>query len=1263
MRSRSIIKRDLEEIIAILKGSASDSKLEDHAMMVSCWTKEVRELSYDIEDFVDQYEHAVVARSRSGPTPRRKMTRRPRSKTTPLGLHEKLRRRLWMANKLREFSLRTQEALQRHGIYSLGGISGTAFSSTSTDVSSSSSWHTAPFEDDDVHVGIDLSMNKLEEWLTTVQDGEQQKLNVVSIVGFGGVGKTTLANKLYQKIGWQFECRAFLRTSRKPDMRKIFISMLSQVRPHQPPDNWKVHSLISSIRTHLQDKRYLIVIDNLWATSTWDIIKCALPDGNNCSRILITTEIEDLAMQSPGIDSKYVFKMKPLSEDDSRKLFFSTLFGPQGTCPPELRDASYEIIRRCGGLPLAIVTIASVLASQMGRQDQWGYVNKSLGCSLMTNRTFDGLKDILSLSYYNLPQHLKACLLYMSLYQDDNIIWKDDLVNQWIAEGFFCATEGQDKQEISRAYFDELVSRKMILPVDRNDNGEVLSCVVHHMVLDLIITYKSLSENFVTAIHHSQATTTTLADKVRRLSLHFGNAEDAMPPTNMRLSQVRTLAFFGVFKCMPSIVEFRLLQVLILHFWGDNDSIILDLTRITELFRLRYLKVSSNVTLELQTQMRGLQSLETLTIDARISAVPTDIVHLPGLLHLKLPAETNLPSGIGQVTSLRTLGYFDLIGNSLENLQSLSKLTNLQDLQLACCTAQEPENVKDKMELLLGSILGELRNLRSLTVVRVVSYGNSLDAAGATSMRATASSDGFSSVFFPLTLLESCRFSQRIWIFSCLPKCFGQPNLRILKIGLNKIVRDDVDVLRGLPALAVLSLYVHTKPAERIVIGKVGFSVLKYFKFKCCDPWLKFEVEAMPNLRKLELGFNAHRADHSSTIPVGIEHLTSLKEVWAKIGGAGSEVSHRKAAELALRDAIGVDARCLRVTIECVNQTIGCTENQSSITREAEYGCSEQHEIDEDDFDQLDEYVEEESDEDYGEIVDSKLPLLLPSTPPGAATSAAAQDIRKGRSRGGGSSSVASVTQAPQGEYRPSSEESAPAAAAKVQQEEEETLTKELQQPSKNLVPRRQYRGVRMRKWGKWVAEIREPHKRTRIWLGSYSTPVAAARAYDTAVFYLRGRSARLNFPDEIPALELPEGETRGPDGGTLLSAASIRKKAIEVGSRVDALHTGMMVRPHGEQQKQHHHLPQLQQQYAEKQPAAWSGRAWASSPESSDDDAVDALQTGTIAPPREAEVTPPRQSPLQRPAKRMAAWRSGANNPDVPWAEWAPCPVSSDTE
>ncbi|KQK24228.1 putative disease resistance protein RGA3 [Brachypodium distachyon] len=733
------------------------------------------------------------------------------------------------------------------------------------------------FEEPTMLLGFEEpTMNSLVD-LLAFEDEEEKQLKVVPIFGPAGAGKSTLARTLYDKYGGKFQCRAFVRM-RNPDMRKLLIGVLSQIKA--PPDYAAfsdVHHLIDNIIKHLQGKRFFVIIDDLWSTSAWDVISRAFPHGVCFSRIITTTQFEDVALACCGYQSEYVFKMRPLNDGQSRKLFFSVIFRSGGVCPPDSQEVSYGIIRKCGGLPLAIVYIASLLAREP-KLEKWVHIQNSLPS------TSEGLKEAVSFIYNKFPSRLKTCLLYFSMYPEGSVIKKDELVKQWVAEGFLGAVDGQDTVEIAGGYFDELVIRGMIQAVDTNHNGKVLTCTVHQIVLNFI-RYKSMEENLVITVNYFQSAI-VLPVKVRRLSVQFGGAKSAMIPENIRMPQVRSLLFCGFFKCVPPILDYRLLRVLILHIWADQDETSFDLTGICQLFRLRHLTIECDIiTVDLPDEIRGLQYLETLQVDAKLSAVPYDIVHLNKLLHLRLPSESILPHGVGHMTSLRTLGYFDLGSNSEDNVMDLCKLTNLQDLHLTCSTVQSAENLEKNMQL-FGSILEKLGNLQSLTL---------LPTAGTSSM--SISCDGLISVFPAPTRLHRLDLLPRICIFASLPGRIGElSRLSILKIAVRELSMDDIGILQGLPALAALSL--SAREVQWLVFDNRGFRVLKYFKFMYAAPCLSFLGGAMPSVQKLRIGFNANRLKKHSWKIFGFQQLTSLREISIKLGGIGAQESDKRRAFL-----------------------------------------------------------------------------------------------------------------------------------------------------------------------------------------------------------------------------------------------------------------------------------------------------------------------------------------------------------------------------
>ena len=212
--------------------------------------------------------------------------------------------------------------------------------------------------------------------------------------------------------------------------------------------------------------RYIIVIDDIWDAIAWNFIRCALPENKNGSRVITTTRIETVATTCCSNHYEYVYKMRPLSSEDSRMLFLNRVFGSEDACPPNLGEISAEILKRCGGLPLAIITISSLLASQrMKLKERWEHVLNSLSSNFEVNPTLEGMRQILSLSYISLPHCLKACMLYLGVYPEDHEINKYDLVRQWVAQGFISKELGRDPEDVVEGYFNELVNRSIIQPV------------------------------------------------------------------------------------------------------------------------------------------------------------------------------------------------------------------------------------------------------------------------------------------------------------------------------------------------------------------------------------------------------------------------------------------------------------------------------------------------------------------------------------------------------------------------------------------------------------------------------------------------------------------------------------------------------------------------------------------------------------------------------------------------------------------------------
>uniref|UniRef100_A0A0D3HC88 NB-ARC domain-containing protein n=1 Tax=Oryza barthii TaxID=65489 RepID=A0A0D3HC88_9ORYZ len=627
----------------------------------------------------------------------------------------------------------------------------------------------ALYADAEALVGMDGPRDEITKWLM----GADQQLMVVSVLGIGGLGKTALANEVYKKIGGQFDCHAFISISQKPDIVRILSNILSQLGKETFTPSCEIHGVLKGESTRQ--------------------------------------------------------KMKPLNEHDSRRLFFNRIFGSENACPERFKGVSTGILQRCGGLPLAIVSVSSLLANPATSVDrQWEYVSNSLSDKFGIMPALDGMRNILHLSYKNLPYHLKTCFLYLGIYPEDYIIRKSDVVRQWITEGFVHKAQVQDAEDVAGSYFNELVNRSMILPTDIDYQNNVVSCKLHDMMLDLIL-YEAAEEKFFT-VTDNFSTLLGLHNSVHRLSLQYDNGNHDTAAATTSLTYLRSLAIFGNSKYMHMhhLSDFKFLRVLITVFSDAVHQMSLDLTGIRQLFQLRDVKIEANIHVQIQlpAQIQELKLLESIDIEWGSVCIPPDIVHLPHLIHLVIPEGTGLPDGIGNLKSLITLRSFDLGENSLHNIRSIRELTNLRDLNL-CYSGK---NVVSNMETWIDVLRSSLEKLSNLKYLHLYWPGTC--------------ENGLCSLNPPSRHLQ--RLEMAYWWFSKVPKWIGGLHeLHVLKLAVKEVSDDDITLLAQLPSLTNLRLRMRGAPKQKIIIYKKAFPVLRYFKFWCSTPCLVFEASVM----------------------------------------------------------------------------------------------------------------------------------------------------------------------------------------------------------------------------------------------------------------------------------------------------------------------------------------------------------------------------------------------------------------------------------
>ncbi|XP_069153023.1 putative late blight resistance protein homolog R1B-17 isoform X2 [Solanum lycopersicum] len=481
-----------------------------------------------------------------------------------------------------------------------------------------------------------------EAWIIgQLLDEHESKLDVISIVGMPGVGKTTLANKVYNNtlVASHFHVRAKCTVSQNFNKSKVLREILQQVTASET--NGSEDDLAEKLRVALLDKRYLIVLDDVWDIATGEMLIACFPKVERGNRVILTSRSGEVGLKvkcrSDPVD------LQVLTDEKSWELFEKRVFGDEGSCPAELLDIGHQIVEKCKGLPLALVLIAGVIVrGREGKEkekekDFWVKIQNNLD-SFTSSNINSQIMNVMQSSYDHLPYQLKPLLLYFATLQKSERTPVSTLMQLWMAEGLVdhdipskCSLE-----EVTHSYLDALISSSLIM-VDHIPSESVWTsvmiraCYVHDVVHDFC-SVKAGKEKFFKLIKSGDPV--HASDFLhRRLTIHTDDKKclllnsDKSSAGSKHLISLKVSGYVDDSRYICHTRHMRLIRVLQL-----DDTLLQHhlVEQIGSLFHLRFLKIWTRDVKAIPLSWLNLQNLETLLISEEFST----IVLLPILFKL-----------------------------------------------------------------------------------------------------------------------------------------------------------------------------------------------------------------------------------------------------------------------------------------------------------------------------------------------------------------------------------------------------------------------------------------------------------------------------------------------------------------------------------------------------------------------------------------------------------------------------------------------------